>query len=102
MAAAAELEASGEYAARHENDPFAHLEIAPLLHLSDQAAQTRLAIGWTLTTRLPDTLDLLRHGDIDDYKAHLIADALMPLSENHVRAVEARILPNAPDQTHTQ
>jgi hypothetical protein len=102
MAAATELEALGEFAARHENDPYAHLEVAPLLHLSDRAAHTRLAIAWILVTRLPATLDRLRHGDLDDYKAHLIADALMHLSDKHIHQIEARVLPDAPEQTHTQ
>jgi hypothetical protein len=99
---AAQLEALGEYARRYENDEFAHLEVAPLLHISDRAAQTRLGVAKALTTCLTEMLKVLKLGDIDDFKAQMIAEAVIDLQDAKAQQVEARVLPNAPTQTHSQ
>jgi hypothetical protein len=56
----------------------------------------------TLRWKLPATLAALRAGTIDLYRARLIADATGPLDDVTARAVEARILPGAGDQTSGQ
>jgi len=61
---------------------------------------TSLAV--TLRWRLPATWAALHAGTIDLYRARLIADATSPLDDDTARAVEARILPGAGDQTTGQ
>ena len=81
---------------------FAHHEVATLLHITDYAADRRLRFALTLTSRLPNTLALLKEGGLEEYKAQLIAKAVEPLSDEHAAAVERRVLGKAPSQTPTQ
>lgn len=97
-----QLEQLAGYARAHENDEFAGLEVAALLHISDGAARSRLRFARTLTERLPETFAALRQGFIEEYKAKLIADAVEPLSDEHASAVETRVLGKAGQQTQAQ
>src|SRR5882672_5221496 len=69
---AGELRALAEYARRHPQDEFAHLEVAPLLHISDRAARQRMQFALELIDRLPGTLDVLQDGRIEEYHTQLI------------------------------
>jgi hypothetical protein len=99
---AVELEQLAGYARVSEGDEFAHLEVATLLHISDGAARARLRFAVELTTRLPATLAALRHGEIEEFKARLIADAVACLSDEHALAVEGRVVARAGEQTPGQ
>jgi hypothetical protein len=98
------LEQVADYAraTTEADDGFTHLEVAAVLHISDRAAQRRIRFALTLTSRLPTTLAMLKQGWIEEYKAHLICDAVEPLSDDHALAVEARVLDKAPAQTPAQ
>src|SRR3989440_6571089 len=97
-----ELQALAEYARRHEQDEFAHLEVAPLLHISDRAAYHRLRFARELIDRLPATLDLVQDGRLEEFKAQLITDAVRYLTDEQALAVEDRVLEHAPEQTPAQ
>src|SRR5262249_30208765 len=102
VAAGAGLGGLGEFARRYEGDAFAYLEVSALLHMSDRAAQSRLGVARTLTLCLTETLTVLRRGDVDDFKAQMIAESVLGLEPAKAQAVEARVLPNAPTQTYAQ
>jgi hypothetical protein len=99
---AVQLEQLAAYAAATEDDGFAHLEVATLLHISDRVAQRRLRFAVTLSERLPQTLAALKQGWIEEFKAQLISEAVECLSDEHALAVEARVLDKAGKQTTNQ
>ena len=101
-AQARELEALAEYARRHERDEFAHLDVAPLLHISDRAALGRMHFARALTEELAKTLALVRNGELEEGKAQLIAGAIRYLDEQATETVEAMVLPLAAEQTPGQ
>ncbi|HEX3492786.1 MAG TPA: DUF222 domain-containing protein, partial [Streptosporangiaceae bacterium] len=72
------------------------------LVMSHPTAMDWASLGVTLRWRLPATLAGLRAGTIDLYRARLIAEATGPLDDDTARAVEARILPSAGEQTSGQ
>ena len=55
-----------------------------------------------LAERLPDTLALLRAGEITQRHALDLADAIGPLTPESAAAVEAQVLPRAPELTQAQ
>jgi len=69
------------------------------LVMSHPAAMDWAHLGVTLRWRLPATGAALEAGLIDLPRARLIAEATGPLSDDLARAVEARILRGAGDQT---
>src|SRR5947208_12899972 len=73
---AVELQQLADYTRAHEDDEFAYLEVATVLHISGRAAQRRMKFACTLAERLPQTLAALTQGWIEEYKARLIADAV--------------------------
>jgi hypothetical protein len=77
-------------------------EIAAALTLTARAADTRLSLSLDLEIRLPGTARALYEGVITNAKAQLIADATRILSDDDARAVEARILSAAGQQTTGQ
>jgi Domain of unknown function (DUF222) len=77
-------------------------EVAAALTLSRRTADTCLDLALDLALRLPATARALHEGIIDYPKARLIADLTRILSDEDARAVEARILPAAGDQTAAQ
>jgi hypothetical protein len=99
---AVELQQLADFTRAHEGDEFAYLEVATILHISGRAAQRRMAFAITLTQRLPETFAALKQGGIEEFKAHLIADAVAPLSEEHAHQVEAAVLGKANQQTPGQ
>jgi hypothetical protein len=95
---AQELQHLADYA-RATDDTFAVLEVSTLLCLSDRAAHARLRLARELTQRLPRTLESLRTGRIEEFKARLIADTVTVLSDEQASQVEDRVLAKAPGQT---
>ena len=81
---------------------FAADEVALALRLSRIAAGTRLDTAEVLDNKLPETLTAWEHGRIDAAKVRAIVDACAPLSIEHARAVQQRVLPRAPEQTQGQ
>jgi hypothetical protein len=77
-------------------------ELGLALAISRQAAGHRLGLAWSLTARLPVTLDALHAGRIDLRKAQIIADGTVVLTPESTRAVERRVLVRAGEQTHPQ
>jgi Domain of unknown function (DUF222) len=101
-AQARELEALAEYARRHEQEEFAHLEVAPLLHISDRAAFGRLQFARVMTEELTKTFALVQRGELEEFKAQLIAGAVRYLGEDESETVETQVLPLAAEQTPGQ
>ncbi len=77
-------------------------EVAAALTLSSQTAGAYLDLALDLALRLSATARALHEGVIDYPKARLIADLTRILSDEDARAVEARILAAAGDQTAAQ
>ena len=77
-------------------------EVAAALTLSRRTADACLDLALDLALRLPATARALHEGIIDYPKARLIADLTRILSDEDARAVEARILAAAGDQTTAQ
>jgi hypothetical protein len=74
-------------------------EVAAALTLTTRTADAYLGLALDLATRLPGTARALHEGVIDYPRARLIADLTRVLSDEDARAVEARILPAAGQQT---
>ena len=74
-------------------------EVALELTLSQYSAAAWADLAVELTWRLAATGAALAAGIIDVPRARLIAEATTLLSEDHARAVEARVLPAAAGQT---
>jgi hypothetical protein len=72
------------------------------LALSPYGAESWAHLAVTLEWRLPATAAALFAGDIDLYRAQVIADAVGPLSDEAARAVEDMVLPAAGHQTYSQ
>src|SRR6266705_1475684 len=74
-------------------------EVALALAMSQYGASWWTDLAVTLTWRLAATGAALRAGDIDLYRARLIAEATAVLDDEVARAVEAQVLPDAGFQT---
>ena len=77
-------------------------EVGVALHLSRGTACARIGLACRLLATLPDTFALWEAGRIDTAKARAVDDATVVLSDELARAVEARVLPRAPEQTLAQ
>jgi Domain of unknown function (DUF222) len=77
-------------------------QVSLALTMSQAAASWWSELAVTLTWRLPATGAALRGGQIDLGRARLIAEATAALDEDKARAVEAKVLPRAGDQTTGQ
>jgi hypothetical protein len=77
-------------------------EVAAALTLTGRAASTYTDLALDLAIRLPRTARALREGVIDFHRARVIADATSILTEDQARDVEARIFPQAGQQTSGQ
>jgi hypothetical protein len=86
--------------ARLTGDACAQVSLA--LTMSQAAASWWSDLALTLTWRLQATGTALRAGEIDLGRARLIAEVTSVLDEDTARAVEARVLPAAGDQTMGQ
>jgi hypothetical protein len=77
-------------------------EVAASLTLTSRAADSLLAVGLDVQTRLPVTDRALHEGLIDEPRARLIADLTRVLSDDDAARVEALIFPLAAGQTTGQ
>jgi hypothetical protein len=77
-------------------------QVSLALTMSQSAAQWWTDLAVTLRWRLAATGTALRDGVIDLPRAKVIAEGTAPLDEEQAKAVEARILPKAGDQTTAQ
>ncbi|MGI5132772.1 DUF222 domain-containing protein [Pseudonocardia sp. CA-107938] len=77
-------------------------EVGTALHLSGGTAAFRTRQAETLTARLPDTLAAWEAGLLDQRRVTVITEGTAHLSDAHAAAVEARVLPKAPQQTAAQ
>jgi hypothetical protein len=69
------------------------------MRLSSAAASDRLGHALELTGRLADTLAVLERGQISAYQARVLVEAGSGLDDTETAAVQARVLPAAPEQT---
>jgi hypothetical protein len=109
--AALELAAVTDLVTRREADaagtgscaPGEHIgdEIAAALTLTARAADVLLDLATTLH-RLPATMAALTAGQIDRYRAAIIADEVAGLGDEHAARVEQQVLAEAPGQTTGQ
>jgi hypothetical protein len=76
-------------------------EIAAALTLTARAADGLLDLA-TALRRLPATTAALAAGQIDRYRATVIADEVAGLGDEHAAAVEQQVLDDAPGQTTGQ
>ncbi|HVH23616.1 MAG TPA: DUF222 domain-containing protein [Pseudonocardia sp.] len=72
------------------------------LRLSRGTARNQLGRAAGYTETLTDTLQLLEHGLLDRAKAHAICDTVAFHTPETALAVQARVLPRAPEQTIAQ
>lgn len=77
-------------------------ELGLALSLSRLTAKGVLLEAARLGTLLTDTMSAFDQGLIDGYRARIIHDSTLNLSDEHARAVEALVLPDAGGQTHAQ
>ena len=80
---------------------FVSAEIAAALTLTSRAAEAQLGLALDFAAR-PATWAALAAGRLDLPRATLIVTMTSLLTEEHAAAVEAAVLPNAPDQTTAQ
>ena len=80
-------------------DDWTREEVAAALHLSACTADRRLQVARMLVRRLSGVRRALETGSVDYRKAAAIAEATEHLDDAGALAVEARVLPKAPDQT---
>jgi hypothetical protein len=64
------------------------LELSLGLSIGKHAAQYQIGLAQALTTRLPGTLDAMRRGEIDGYKASRVYEPTMMLSDEQAREVD--------------
>ena len=72
------------------------------LTLSHHGAEAWTELAVALRWRLPATAAALAAGRIDTYRAKILAEAVIPLSDATARAVEDRVIPLAGDLTYGQ
>lgn len=77
-------------------------EIATLLTIPEQTAETLLARAALLVHALPTTLSRLEDGRVSERNAALLAEAAAPLDDEARRALESRALPYAESLTPTK
>jgi hypothetical protein len=73
--------------------------VARALRLPVGTATDRVETARVLTEKLPATLMALEFGDISYWHAHVLAETCADLDDVSATAIEARVLPNARDQT---
>jgi hypothetical protein len=77
-------------------------EVSLALSMSHVGASWWAGLGVALQWRLAVTGAALAAGDIDVQRARLICEATAALEDDQARAVEARVLPDAGQQTTGQ
>jgi hypothetical protein len=78
---------------------WARHEVGAALRLAPQTAWKRTRVAADLAGRLRSTLAMLRAGEIGYWQASAVADGVRGLPDDVAAAVEARVLPLAPEQT---
>jgi uncharacterized protein DUF222 len=74
-------------------------EIAPLLHISLQAADKQIAFAWELGARLPRTGQLLDDGAIEVPLAQAVIDELSVLDDEQAARAELKLAGKLPGMT---
>jgi hypothetical protein len=77
-------------------------EVGLALRMSRLTAKSALLEAARLETVLPATMEAFTRGRIDGYRAKIIHDSTLCLSDEHARAVEALVVPGAGEQTYAQ
>jgi len=77
-------------------------QVALLLKWSSNWAADQVALAEGVVGRLPGSLAALERGEIDLHKVRTVNDLTMPLSPEHAREVEVRVLEKAAEQTGAQ
>ncbi|SOD97974.1 HNH endonuclease signature motif containing protein [Blastococcus haudaquaticus] len=72
-------------------------EVAHAMNVGRGTAAFRVRRAWTWRENLPVTFEALRHGEIDERRAGVLAEALQHTSPDLARAVEETVLPGARD-----
>jgi hypothetical protein len=80
----------------------AQAEVGLMLTLTAGGAAWRVSEARTLVEGFPATFAALQAGDITLTKARIIAEGCADVSPQIAAAVQARVLPRAPQQTHGQ
>src|SRR5258705_5766838 len=84
---------------RIQRDEHVEEEVAFALSLTAYAAETQTGLAWASTVRVPEVLEALRAGRIDLPKVKVLLDEVELLDDDRARAVIARVLPDAGDDT---
>ncbi|HJX43073.1 MAG TPA: DUF222 domain-containing protein, partial [Geodermatophilus sp.] len=74
-------------------------ELAMILNCGRLAASTLAHRAWTWRESLPGTWAALAAGELDEYRARVLAEVLQHTDPALARRVEARLLPDAPGLT---
>jgi hypothetical protein len=77
-------------------------QVSLQLALSRPGAEAWAGLAVALQWRLPRTAAALAGGQIDTYRARILAEAVAPLSDAAARAVEDQVIPHAGDLTYGQ
>jgi Domain of unknown function (DUF222) len=93
------LEADGRPA--HVTDDAA-AQVSLELALSRVGAEAWAGLAVALRWRLPATAAALAEGRIDTYRAKIVAEAVIPLSDAAAKTVEDQVIPGAGDLTYGQ
>src|SRR5688500_4403210 len=88
-----------DYADACERAEFMEEEIAALLRWKSSFAFAQIMMACELSSKLPRTLEAMEKGDIDYYKAKVLHDQTLPLTDEQAAEVEERVLAKAPEQT---
>jgi hypothetical protein len=86
---AEELETVAEFVRAAEEPSTVPQELALGLAIGRHVAAGEVELGVALTTRLPETLNAMRRGEIDAYKAMKVHEPTMILTDEQAREVDA-------------
>lgn len=89
---AEELETVAEFARAAVEPSTVAQELALGLAIGRRAAEREVALALALTTRLPETLDAMRRGEIDAVKAAKVHEPTTVLTDEKAREVDAVIV----------
>jgi hypothetical protein len=81
---------------------FAAGVVGPRLGLSPAGADRKVVLSARLASRFAATLALMGAGELDEYRASVVATELVDADQDMAVAVQQRVLPKAPTQTAAQ
>lgn len=84
-----QLQVVAEFDRTAEQPSNVPLELSLGLAIGKHAAQYQITLAQALTTRLPNTLEAMRRGEIDSWKASRIYEPTAVLSDEKAREVDA-------------